>query len=42
MTSKHHRIAYRVTTAILALVMRSGGAADALAGCALAPAGARA
>lgn len=31
MTSKH-RIAYRVTTAILALVMRSGGAADGPAG----------
>lgn len=30
MTSKHHRIAYWVTTAILALVMLSGGAVDVL------------
>jgi hypothetical protein len=30
MTSKHHRIAYWVTTAILAFVMLSGGAADVL------------
>jgi hypothetical protein len=42
MTSMHHRIAYRVTTAILALVMLSGGAADVPAGRALAPAGSRA
>jgi hypothetical protein len=30
MTSKHHRIAYWVTTAILAFVMLSGGVANAL------------
>ncbi len=30
MTSKNHRIAYWVTTAILALVLLSGGAADTL------------